>query len=358
MDAITPFAIRKQRMNKREEEHTSRERLGFHVFISRFFFDFKKLSLAQKHLYLFKQDGLLQGMYTAIGDDESIDSTDSLLTDPISRVVIYRSACLEWKYHTSAQQKKAWTTRAKFLNNRKLPGKFMQVPWTGHTNSVEDRLLQSLSFEWNLVVKFFKNCITRDPRKAVRSMIYTFGKEKVHILSQTYREYTMSYLMETTIFGHNLCLLKKKEIISKTKNQALIHISNQKRMKLIFSKESLNATEHFVEKYDVSFTHTCCAKVNILYKGKNIIGYILDESRGKWKILLGNNKIIYKNIVKYNNSIYGYEYESSGVYKINFYWPIRILLRCNGKGMRITLNRVAFIRKGHDKYELVDRHCS
>ena len=143
-----------------------------------------------------------------------------------------------------------------------------------------------------------------------------------------------------------------------TKNQVLLHICSQKRMKTLFSKEASNATEFLVKKYNINYTHSCCDKINVLFNKKNIIGYILEESRGKWKILLENNKIIYKNPLKYSSEQNKYIYETTGKYLITYYWPIRILMKYNGNGIRITLNRVAFIKKRHDKYEIVERSCS
>ena len=118
-------------------------------------------------------------------------------------------------------------------------------------------------------------------------------------------------------------------------------------MKELFSKEDLNATEFNKDKYNKIYFHSCCGKVNIKYNNKNITGYILDESRGKWKILLSSNKIIYKNTLTYNNekSTYIYGLGKKEKYIIDYYWPIQMLLKKNGKGMRITLNRVAFIKK-------------
>ena len=301
------------------------------------------MSLAQQHQYIFYNDKVRLGRHRIINnrDDISIDSTSSCLTEKVPRATIYRSACKNWRYDTTVKVKKAWKSRASTLNNRKLPGKFLHIPFSiERHNSIESRVLQALTYEWDNIVTFFKNCITRDPRKSTSSMVYTFGKEKVPVLSQTYREFRFSFLMERTLFGDNLSILKKNEVVLKTKKQVLLHICSQKRMKTIFSKEASNATEFLVDKYDINYTHSCCAKINVLFNKKNIIGYILEESRGKWKILLENNKIIYKNLLKYSSKRNEYIYKTTGKYLITFYWPIRILMKYNGKGVRITLNRV------------------
>ena len=128
-------------------------------------------------------------------------------------------------------------------------------------------------------------------------------------------------------------------------------------MKSLFSKEASNATEFSVEKYNINYTHSRCAKINVLFNQKNIIGYILEKNRGKWKNLLENNKIIYKNPLKYSSKQNKYIYKTTGKYVITYYWPIGVLMKYYGNGIRITLNRVAFIKKRHDEYEIVERVC-
>ena len=95
----------------------------------------------------------------------------------------------------------------------------------------------------------------------------------------------------------------------------------------IFTKEAMDATEFLIKKKNMIYTHICCGKVNIIFEKRNITGYILDESRGKQKILLANNKIIYKPPLDYNRDSNKYIYKSGGKYVISFYWLIQILLR-------------------------------
>ena len=357
MNSTNPLLITKMRMNKREVDHKSRDRHGFGVYLSRFFYEFNQLPLEEQHAYIFKKDKVRFGRFKCgDSDDRSIDSTDSFLTEKVPRVEIHRSACRFWKYNMRPIIKKAWRKRATQLNARKLPGRFLAIPFlinNREEDSVKKRVMESLSYEWDAVVQFFRNCITRQPRKEVSSMVYTFGNEKVHIHSQTYREFRFSYLLEITIFGRDFSNMKRNELISNTKKQVLLHVSSQNRMKKLFSKEELNATEFVMEKDDSKYVHTCCAKVNIIKNGRNIIGYILNESRGKWKILLSNNTIIYKSPVKYNFKKKEYIYNGDGEFVISYYWPIRILVRKQGRGIRITFNRLAIVKHMKDDYEII-----
>ena len=60
-------------------------------------------------------------------------------------------------------------------------------------------------------------------------MVYTFGKEKVPVLSQTYREFQFSFLMEKTLFGDNLSIKKKKRSGVKNEKASIIaHLFTEK----------------------------------------------------------------------------------------------------------------------------------
>ena len=113
-------------------------------------------------------------------------------------------------------------------------------------NSLQDSVKDSLSFEWNLVVAFFRNMVTRVPKNTDSVLIYKFGNERVTVRSQMYRNYRLPYLIELSIFGNDLSLMKEHEVIMETKKQVLLHVSLQQRMKEIFSQEALNATEFLV----------------------------------------------------------------------------------------------------------------
>ena len=126
----TPFLIKKLCINKKEFENRSRLRRGFHVYISWLFFEFNKLSLEEQHKFIFQKDKVRLGRYwIGENDNVSIDSTSSVLSEKVPRVVVHRSACLHWRYNTSPELKKAWSNRAQKLNRRKLPGKFVAIPW-------------------------------------------------------------------------------------------------------------------------------------------------------------------------------------------------------------------------------------
>ena len=175
MNASTPYAIRNLPVNKREKESKGRDRLGFHVFLSRYFFDFYKLTIYKQQEQILLSLGVKLGPFN-VDDGDSIDLTNSMWKEKVSMHDVHRAACSRWKFVLLLDSKNAWCARATLLNNRKLPGKFLQIPHNingkNQGSSLKSNVLDSLSMEWNTVVAFFKSTITRKPRAAISSMEY------------------------------------------------------------------------------------------------------------------------------------------------------------------------------------------
>ena len=360
MDASTAHDIIRMKMNKKEREHKGRNRLGFHVYLSRFYFEFYKLPIEQQQKEIFSSLGIdfhsLHGYNNnGYNEDSSIDSTDSIFTTPVNHRIVHKAACRVWKM-LPVELKTAWNKRAKKLNKRKLPGKFLVVPFE---NGLKEQVLNSLSYEWNDLVGVFRRCLTRNPKIILSTLRYRFGDETVTIGSQSYRDFRVSYLVELVIFGRYFKSLHNSEIIKRTKKQIIVHISSKKRMDELFSKEGLNATEFLMEASDnQQYDQTCSGKVSIMVGGKLILGYILTESNNKWKILLRNNKMINIKALHYNTERKEYVLPTTGKYIITAYWPIRFLIRLNGKGIRMTLNRLAYQKKTKGEYKIMEPHSS
>ena len=131
--------------------------------------------------------------------------------------------------------------------------------------------------------------MTRKPKVLTSSNIYVFGKERVRIDSQTYRTFSLSFLLGVSIFGEEYCNFYEYETIMRTKKLILFHISSQRRMRDLLTVENQYATKHNVRRVK----QTCCGKVNMKdTKGRNILGYILDEIERRWEVILENNRKI------------------------------------------------------------------
>ena len=264
MNASSSSAIRNLQYNRREIESKNRKRLGFHVYLSRFFYDFYYLSLPEQHKYIFRTIGVRLGFLrtTLAEDDRSVDSTDSVLKENVKMHDIMRAACFRWKFILTLESKNAWKKRAKKLNNRKLPGKYIRLPdemqeSNGCTNTLEKNVLESLSMEYDTLVCFFRNCITRQPKLLLSSRTYKFGDESVLVGTQTYRDFKLSHLLSISLFGNNYSNFNSCEVIMKTKNQILVHIGSQERMSDLFTKEELKGAEFLAKEKNFEFFKSC-----------------------------------------------------------------------------------------------------
>ena len=79
MNARVPKDVIKLCLNEKEILHNSRNRLGFHVFLSRFIQDFRKLSLEQQRLKIYKE--IYINLFPP--DDVSIDSTSTMIDEKV-----------------------------------------------------------------------------------------------------------------------------------------------------------------------------------------------------------------------------------------------------------------------------------
>lgn len=188
-----------------------------------------------------------------------------------------------------------------------------------------------------------KRCITKYPKASISCKVYSFGNEKVELNSQTFHTFNIPFLLQLCIFGKDYCKLTRNKLIRKTNRQVLIHISSQRRMCDLFTLEGQCAVEFNVHVDGiVMYRKTCGGKVNIKINNKNIIGYILDESNGRWKIQMASNKTIWLNRVGFNAEVtVYYEYNTWNTTRITTYWPMRLLVNRNGN-CKLTLNRISF----------------
>ena len=344
-----PSSISRLCINKKERDHRSRNCSGFHVFLSWYLCDFRCLPLQEQRKMVFVNLGVRLFGVVLPGEEEedSIDSTNSLLLQAVPQQLAFRVACYKWSNILSPKAKEAWKRRAIQLNCRKLPGKFLTIPTSINGNdALTDNVMESLTIEWEKVTSVMKRCIMRQPKAIMSSKEYKFGDEKVQLQSQAYRAFNFSLLLELTIFGQKFQQMKASKTIKKTKKLILFHVASQQRMKDIFVQEENCATEFEVEQDNgLKYIQTCCGKVNVSYNGKNILGYILEEKNQKWKILLATNKVIFLDCLSFDRIKQEYVYQhcpSKHKPSITEYWPICLLVCLNGGGVRMPLNCFAF----------------
>ena len=266
-----------------------------------------------------------------VDDSDSIDSTD---TPPNIKVwEVMKLAFLRWK-DFPPHHIESWNQRAEWLNSRPLPGRFVNVPGVlRQEDTLEVNVCKLLTCDWYRMVKVFRNSVMRKPRRLQSSQTVYFGKEEVKVLSQTYRCMYVQIMLRWALFGINNSRLTKDELIYKSKRVLILHFASLSHLKEIFSLAGLCGMEFL--NVSTNHLHFCCGKVNVKRNGRNILGYVLEESARLWTVQLRNNEIVKLRKTRYTNGKYIY-----GELGITCYWPVRFLLRSSGD-CKFTLNRVA-----------------
>ena len=80
MNALSAAAIVDLPLNAKEEEHPGRNRKGYHIYLSRFFMDYKQLSLSDKEEFLALNANIISD--GGENNDEDDSDANSLDTPP------------------------------------------------------------------------------------------------------------------------------------------------------------------------------------------------------------------------------------------------------------------------------------
>ena len=125
MNTSSPSAIRNLVLNKREKENKGRKRLGFHVFLSRYFYDFYQLTIYKQQQQIHSSIGVRVGPFN-IDDGESVDSTNSMWKEKVSMHDVHRAACVRWKFDLPLASKMRGTEGPYCLTNGNYQGNFYE----------------------------------------------------------------------------------------------------------------------------------------------------------------------------------------------------------------------------------------
>ena len=135
----------------------------------------------------------------------------------------------------------------------------------------------------------------------------------------------------------------------------IVNVASEERFDMLFVKERCCATEF---PNNLNGIITACGNINIMRNGENISGYILEETKIIWKIILKNDKLMWIDAAKYFHVSYHYIFKPKKGIIITMYWPIRIFIRLNGGGCKTTLNRVAYTHNKRGEIKLQHNYCS
>ena len=91
--------------------------------------------------------------------------------------------------------------------------------------------------------RVLKSYITLAPRNIQLMTVCSFDNEIVKMDNQAYRVFSISFVIQVTIFGLDMSRLRADEIISKKKKVTLVHLASQKSIKDLFMMNNESATE-------------------------------------------------------------------------------------------------------------------
>ena len=221
MNINSPDAVITLQRNVKENNHKSRKRIGFHVYVLCYIEDFNKLNYDERCTMLMDELGIALGHCLMSQDNDDYDSTDSDLYDEnkIKYLSKFRLACNNWR-KILVEMRNAWNVRARHLNALLVPGKMLVVPQCIGGNNhdhYERTVLDSLSLDWAKIFKLFQSALHRVPNENSTTEVI-FGNEKVSLGSQVFCRFKLPALLRLTLFGGDEYRnIKNYEIIKKNK---------------------------------------------------------------------------------------------------------------------------------------------
>ena len=178
-------------LSTKEKYSTSRSCLGYHVFISWYFGEFKALS----------EESRREIVAEFVEDD--VQSLDSIATPPNNRMHVSLSmkAAARFWANSTEDHRNAWRLRANQLNQMILPGSSKKIPPPIFVDGIDENVRHSLQSDWLFVRKKLRSMIVKKPQAHLASMTYKFGKERVQIKSQSFASFQLNHLINLCIFG-------------------------------------------------------------------------------------------------------------------------------------------------------------
>ena len=300
----------------------SRNKTGYHVFLSQFHSEFAACSLQQQRDMLVEA-GVHDARSYPAGDADSVCSVPTATGRDITRLSGYYWSGL------GTDIKKGWNERAILVNELPTYGVFDSVP----DDVTDDVLKISLTNEFERFQSMIKKAIRNSwshsqilNSKTVR----VFGMERVVLGSQVFRTFNLSYLMQVALFGKNYSFLSGNEIVNRYSKSINIHISSRQKLLNFFTKHQ-KCPFQYVE---LNKMYTCGGKVNLIDKRNNgeIYGYVMDEiDNDELEIILVNDLTITVKKPIYHADIGCWEYDTSDQnYEVIEYNPIRLKMNISG----------------------------
>mmetsp|Transcript_5936 Transcript_5936/g.12420 ORF Transcript_5936/g.12420 Transcript_5936/m.12420 type:complete len:350 (-) Transcript_5936:251-1300(-) len=138
-----------------------------------------------------------------------------------------------------AEARTALNRRAVYLIFLTPAGIVNKIPAGVSTCAFIQAALSSLSEEIEQVRRIFRNVLICAPKREVSLCVQSFGTKRVHISTQSFRTFSLSLLLQQTIFGPDLKKLREDEIVYRRKKTVVLHIRSACRLQDLFTVEDL-----------------------------------------------------------------------------------------------------------------------
>jgi len=117
-------------------------------------------------------------------------------------------------------RRKAWKSRASFLNALTPPGVFHYIPdGVSDCTSLD---LRSLTNKLNDLRKVFRLALKCQPERKVSELVLVFGCEKNFVRTQSFCNFSIFIFLQNLVFGSNFNLVRKDKILYKKKNTTVL----------------------------------------------------------------------------------------------------------------------------------------
>ena len=187
---------------------------------------------------------------------------------------------------------------------------------------------------------------------------YNFLGEVVTVRTQSYRCISVSDILLEIIFGHNYSCSKILDlIVYKSTNLIHMNFASARRLQDVFTINKNSGVNFIVE----GNRYVCCGKVQLVWKGKLILGYIMDEDDTHYHVHIMMNMIIkvkkphIREVRKPDGALRRIFYEFEDVqddindcYTVKKFWPVRFKISKNSMyNLTFILNKIVFDKNEH-----------
>ena len=321
---LLPEEISELPISTKEENHPSRQRLGYHLFLGYYFSKYSDLSRAEKH-----------GLF--LDDDSSFDTTDDPKIIHASQLMPHAGQA--WR-DLPDPQKNAWNLRASLLNNRPIPGHLDRLPVEVQVDGVELNTKNALEIDWKNFCKVMKKSVTKAPPANQAEQHVRIGKKSEQISNKSFHSMYLSYLVRIAIFGKYFERLKKNEIIYQTSLVTVIHIVSLERMKQLFCLGGLSSV--LFQNETKTCKYSTCAKLHVEIDGQEMNGYAIQGNQRDLTVQLENNQIIQVRCPKWDQADLEYQYSPSPTnFAITSYEPNMFSVSSSTGQFKYLINRFA-----------------